>query len=165
MSDLSNLFNTRPLLHSSFLFYKLYVVLHKINLFLLVSFFLHIVESGFRLLYVRYKGLLPCSFCSCFYNYPSRSNLSTLDRVDPIFFLFLFLGAGVFEGRRNRPVVGCSWRLLLTAVYLILEQVIFKFEVGNAPLTISTSVIYTDCPGRERTAACQALGQPTVPFV
>jgi hypothetical protein len=32
--------------------------------------------------------------------------------------------------------------LLLTAVYLILEQVIFKFEVGNAPLTISTSVVY-----------------------
>jgi len=47
--------------------------------------------------------------------------------------------------------------LLLTAVYLILEQVIFEFEVGNAPLTISTSVIYTDCPGREWTAACQAL--------
>jgi hypothetical protein len=33
---------------------------------------------------------------------------------------------------------------------LILEQVIFEFEVGIAPLTISTSVIYTDCPGRER---------------
>ncbi len=40
--------------------------------------------------------------------------------------------------------------LLLTAVYFILEQVIFEFEVGIAPLTISTSVIYTDCPGRER---------------
>jgi hypothetical protein len=51
--------------------------------------------------------------------------------------------------------------LLLTLLYLILEQVIFEFEVGNAPLTISTFVIYTDCPGRERTAACQALGQLT----
>ncbi len=51
--------------------------------------------------------------------------------------------------------------LLLTALYLILEQVIFEFKVGNAPLTISTFVIYKDCPGRERTAACQALGQLT----
>jgi hypothetical protein len=55
--------------------------------------------------------------------------------------------------------------LLLTAVYLILEQVIFEFEVGDTPLTISTCVIYTDCPGRERTVACRALGQLTVPFV